>query len=73
MSELERELSKLAIVILPSLSGRRRPDVLGFEDGRLEVLFNPTEYSVDRETTFAEVAIPGLDAPVLQYAATATR
>jgi hypothetical protein len=67
MSELERELAKLAIVVLPSLSGRRRPDVLGFEDGRLEVLFNPTEYSIDRETTFAEVAIPGLDAPVLQY------
>jgi hypothetical protein len=29
--------------------------------------FNPTEYTTDRDTSFAEVAIPGLNAPVLQY------
>jgi len=67
MSALERELSKLTLVVVPSLSGRRRPEVPGFVDGRLEVLFNPTEYSIDRETNYAEVAIPGLDSPVLQY------
>ena len=67
MSALERELSKLTLVVVPSLSGRRRPEVQGFVDGRLEVLFNPTEYSIDRETNYAEVAIPGLDSPVLQY------
>ena len=66
MSALERELSKLTLVVVPSLSGRRRPEVPGFVDGRLEVLFNPTEYSIDRETNYAEVAIPGLDSPVLQ-------
>jgi nucleoid-associated protein YgaU len=39
-------------------------DIEGFP---FEAAFNPTEYSVERETSFAEVAIPGLDAPVLQY------
>jgi hypothetical protein len=67
MSVVERELSKLTIVVLPVSGGKERPDVPGFHNGRLEVLFNPTEYSIDRETTFAEVAIPGLDSPVLQY------
>ena len=67
MATVEVPLSKLAIVILPSIGGRERPDVQGFTNGRLEVPFNPTEYSLDKETTFSEVAIPGLDAPVLQY------
>lgn len=31
------------------------------------VPFNPTEYASERGTTWAEVAIPGLDAPVLQW------
>jgi nucleoid-associated protein YgaU len=39
-------------------------DIEGFP---FEAAFNPTEYSVERETSFAEVAIPGLNAPVLQY------
>jgi hypothetical protein len=67
MSVLEPNLSRLTLVVLPSIGGREVPEVIGFHNGRLEVLFNPSEYSVDRETTFAEVAIPGLDAPVLQY------
>jgi len=67
VATVEVPLSKLAIVILPSIGGRQRPEVPGFINGRLEVPFNPTEYSVDKESTFSEVAIPGLDAPVLQY------
>ncbi len=67
MAIQEPTFAKLTLVVLPSIGGRERPEVFGFTDGRLEVLFNPAEYSVDRETTFAEVAIPGLDAPVLQY------
>jgi hypothetical protein len=67
MAELEKKLSKLALELLPSLGAGQRPEVPGFAEGKLEVPFNPTEYSIDRETTFAEVAIPGLDAPVLQY------
>ena len=68
MAELERKLSKLTILILPTLQARMRPNVPGFNaDGKLEVLFNPTEYSIDRETTFAEVAVPGLESPIIQY------
>lgn len=68
MAELERKLSKLTLLILPTLQARVRPDVPGFNaEGKLEVLFNPTEYSIDRESTFAEVAVPGLESPVIQY------
>ncbi len=67
MADLERRLSKLTIVVLPTLKGGIRPQVPGFNDGRLEVLFNPTEYSIDRESTYAEVAVPGLESPIIQY------
>lgn len=67
MSSLERKLSKLTLVVLATTSGKQAPSVPGFDNGRLEVLFNPTEYSIDRNTSFAEVAIPGLDSPVIQY------
>jgi nucleoid-associated protein YgaU len=34
---------------------------------RIEVLFNPTEYRLSQSNQFAEVAIPGLAAPLLQF------
>ena len=41
------------------------------EDGQLEapfapieLPFNPTEYGIERGVSWAEIAIPGLDAPV---------
>jgi nucleoid-associated protein YgaU len=33
----------------------------------VEVLFNPSEYRVSKSNQFAEVAVPGLSAPILQY------
>ena len=55
-------LGMLTIAVLDDV------DVQGFVGGTtFTAAFNPTEYSVERETSFAEVAIPGLDAPVLQY------
>jgi len=33
----------------------------------LDVLFNPTEYRLSQSNQFAEVAIPGLAAPLLQF------
>ncbi len=33
----------------------------------IEVQFNPTEVSVAKSSTIAEIAIPGLDSPVLQF------
>ncbi|HEX2095361.1 MAG TPA: LysM peptidoglycan-binding domain-containing protein [Longimicrobiaceae bacterium] len=33
----------------------------------IRVLFNPTQYSLDQANTLAEVGVPGLSAPILQY------
>lgn len=33
----------------------------------VEVLFNPEEYTVSRDNNFAQMAIPGLRAPLLQF------
>jgi hypothetical protein len=35
--------------------------------GDIPVLFNPTQYQVSESNQFAEVAIPGVDAPPLQF------
>lgn len=37
------------------------------EGPAIDVLFNPTEYRVSKSNQFAEVAIPGLGAPMLQF------
>src|SRR5215467_14273765 len=34
---------------------------------RISVLFNPTEYSIERANTFKATAIPGLSGPLLQF------
>jgi len=34
---------------------------------RIAVMFNPEEYSVSRENTFAQIAVPGLSAPIIQF------
>lgn len=34
---------------------------------RLPVMFNPEEYTVNRDNNFAQIAIPGLRAPLLQF------
>ena len=33
----------------------------------VEVQYNPTELALDKQTQFAEIAIPGLDAPLQQF------
>jgi hypothetical protein len=33
----------------------------------LDVLFNPTEYTLAKSAQFAEVPVPGLDSPLLQF------
>lgn len=32
-----------------------------------DVQFNPTEYAISKSVQFAEVAVPGLDSPILQF------
>jgi nucleoid-associated protein YgaU len=34
---------------------------------RIVVLFNPEEYTVNRDLTFAQLAVPGLSAPIVQF------
>ena len=34
---------------------------------KIKVLFNPNQYSLDKGNQIAEIAVPGLDAPILQY------
>jgi hypothetical protein len=33
----------------------------------IDVLFNPTEYGIDRGASFAELQVPGLPMPILQF------
>lgn len=33
----------------------------------IEILYSPTEYSMEKSNTFTEVAIPGLESPYIQY------
>jgi nucleoid-associated protein YgaU len=34
---------------------------------RTEVMFNPEEYTVSRDVTFAQTPVPGLSAPIVQF------
>lgn len=44
------------------------------EDGdKIPVLFNPAQYSLDKSNQLAEVAVPGLAAPIVQYVRGNTR
>lgn len=36
-------------------------------DVPVEVLFNPDEYTLDRSVTVAQIGVPGLSAPILQF------
>src|SRR5262245_58781322 len=63
MASLTQGHGRLTITICE----REDVAVVGFPNQKLEVEFNPTELSVERNTSYAEVTIPGLDAPVLQW------
>ena len=44
--------------------------VATYSDGSMDfidVQFNPTEFTLDKGTQIAEIAIPGLDSPLLQF------
>lgn len=44
------------------IENRSKPD-----QAAVEVLFNPSEYGVDRGVNYAEIAVPGLQLPLLQF------
>lgn len=62
MAGLTQKLGKLSIEI-----AEKDIQVEGFPKGILEVPFNPTELGYERSTRYAEVSLPGLDAPVIQW------
>lgn len=35
--------------------------------GPIDVMFNPNNYGVDKSNQIAEIGVPGLDSPILQY------
>jgi hypothetical protein len=44
--------------------------VATYSDGSMEIMdvqFNPTEFTLDKGAQIAEIAIPGLDSPLLQF------
>jgi hypothetical protein len=46
----------------------KRVDASGNEIGdKIEVQFNPTEYTLTKGAQYAEIAIPGIDAPLQQF------
>lgn len=52
------------------MSGLERATLTDTVTGRrTSVQFNPEEYTLNRETTFAQLAVPGLSAPVVQFVA----
>ncbi|WP_328432575.1 CIS tube protein [Streptomyces sp. NBC_00453] len=49
-------------------AGLERATLTNLVNGdQIQVLFNPEEYTVNRETNFAQLAVPGLSAPVVQF------
>ncbi len=52
--------------VVTPLSGAGASAIAPFSDG-IPVRFNPTEYSLTRNMSYAEVGIPGLSNPALQF------
>jgi hypothetical protein len=51
-----------------SADDRKAPAVGPIEDKNvIEVMFNPTEYGIDRGAHYAELPVPGLKTPILQF------
>jgi hypothetical protein len=59
-------LAKLTILREDSSGSFPNPADLTNPD-RIEVLFNPEKYTLNKAVQIAEMAIPGLDSPVLQF------
>ena len=59
----------LGLSVLPKLNKAfiTRYGVSGKPGIPIPVMFNPTEYSIDKSNQFAEIGIPGLEAPLIQF------
>jgi hypothetical protein len=50
--------------LLPAYLDILQPSV---QDSRIPLCFNPTEYQIQKSNNFAEINIPGLESPPIQY------
>jgi hypothetical protein len=58
------EQGKKLTIIVGTYSGKKAI----FDEGKkIEVPFNPSEYSVDKSNSFSEATIPGLGSPIIQF------
>ncbi|MEV4937442.1 CIS tube protein [Streptomyces zaomyceticus] len=71
MSPVEGGFTRAAMAALARglpIGGLERATLTNTVTGaKVKVLFNPEEYTVNRETNFAQLAVPGLSAPVVQF------
>ena len=44
-----------------------RPQIADEQARRIPLRFNPTDYKLSKSNTFAEITIPGLESPPIQY------
>lgn len=54
-------------MLVPAIVEVRSADQGGRVPNRFQVQFNPTEYTLEKAAQIAEIAIPGLDSPILQF------
>jgi nucleoid-associated protein YgaU len=47
--------------------GFQRVSIQPEGQGSFDVLFNPTQYSIEKANQIAEAGVPGLESPILQY------
>lgn len=53
---------------LYKISGPWRGQTISTDtEAGIDVMFNPTEYSIDRSVSYAEIGVPGLAQPLLQF------
>lgn len=61
----DESIKKDKLVIIP---GKASGSKVTFNDSdKIEVTFNPTEYSINKSNSFSESKIPGLISPVIQF------
>jgi len=64
MGQSSKEASKGGLLekaqIMPILDGGKQGDPIN-------VMFNPAEYSLNKSNNFAEIAVPGLESPIIQF------
>jgi nucleoid-associated protein YgaU len=50
-----------------AIGGAKSAASLPTAGAALEVAFNPKDYTIEQSNSYAEIAIPGLEAPILQF------